>query len=179
MVEIFRKLVNKSKLLTSNSDFTLQVSIIDGNHLVPRQTDDYLLIDNGVTEIREITNQLNFGSDELADTYFQFLIGKGLPKSATPLGVKILSCNIYISGYGNFFAPRSRIWDTIKPVLGTSKNEIGYWQPTNFFKLLSELQERKIYLEFPAVVEKETGKIFGAIPTFGNLIGHLRAKRVI
>ena len=57
--------------------------------------------------------------------------------------------------------------------------KIETYVPTEMFRLLSELLDRKIYLQFPAIVNRDTAQIYGAIPTVGNLKGYLREKRII
>lgn len=175
-METFRRFINKSRLLTSNSDFTLQVSNIDGTILKPLVSDENLLAHIDDVVDAEILTKLAFDSSGYATTFFSFNIGPGLPKNYCPLGVTILKKSIYMIYNQNFTGPRSDIWNKLLPTLD---RESSYWIPTPYFKLLSELLERKIFLEFPAICEKSSRRIYGEIPTYGNLKGYLREKRVI
>jgi hypothetical protein len=58
-METFRRLINKSKLLTNNSNFTLQVSNIDGTELKPLVSDKNLLAHIDDVEDAEILAKLN------------------------------------------------------------------------------------------------------------------------
>ena len=178
-METFRRLINRSKLLTSNSDFTLQISAIDGKILNPLISEVGLLADIWSLGISDLQSEIEFDSEGYAKTYFSFDISPGLPKTATPSGIKIFDKRISMTHNGNFTGPRSEIWNELRPTLDRTKHELGFWMPTNYFKLLSELLDRKIILEFPAVWEASSGRIYGAIPTYGNLKGYLREKRVI
>ena len=178
-MKTLRNLINKSKLLSSNSNFTLQVSKIDGTELKPIVSDKNLLADIYSFAEPDLLTKFTFDNDGFATTFFSFDIGSGLPKSCTPLGIKILGQNIYMTHNGNFTGPNNEVWKELRPTLDQKNHELGYWVPTAYYKLLSELQDRKIFLEFPAICEKSSGRIYGAIPTYGNLIGYLREKRVI
>jgi hypothetical protein len=175
-METFRRLINKSKLLTNNSNFTLQVSNIDGTELKPLVSDKNLLAHIDDVEDAEILAKLTFNSTGYASTFFSFDIGPGLPINYLPLGIKILEQSMDMTYNQNFTGPRSVIWNELLPTLN---RESAYWIPTPYYKLLSELLERKIFLEFPAICEKSTRRIYGEIPTYGNLKGYLREKRVI
>jgi len=59
-METFRRLINKSKLLTNNSNFTLQVSNIDGTELKPLVSDKNLLAHIDDVEDAEILAKLTF-----------------------------------------------------------------------------------------------------------------------
>ena len=178
-METFRRLINRSKLLTNNSDFTLQISAIDRNILNPLVSEACLLADIWSLGIADLQSEIEFDSGGYAKTYFSFNISPGLPKTATPSGIKIFDKSISMTHNGNFTGPRSEIWDELRPTLDRTKHELGIWVPTNYFKLLSQLLARKIILEFPALWEESSGRIYGAIPTYGNLKGYLREKRVI
>ena len=175
-METFRRLINKSKRLTNNSNFTLQVSNIDGTDLKPLVSDKNLLAHIDDVENAEILAKLTFDSNGYATMFFSFNIGPGLTKNYWPLGVTILKKSIYMIYNQNFTGPHSDIWNELLPTLD---RESSYWIPTPYFKLLSELLERKIFLEFPAICEKSSRKVYGEIPTYGNLKGYLREKRVI
>jgi hypothetical protein len=189
-METLRRLVNKSKLLTSNSNFTLQVSSIDGIPLIPEAFESNLLV-NGLfspdgyyadrnLEIKKILDKLVFTSNGFANTFFQFNLGLGLPKNYLPHGIRVESVEIYLDHNLSFAGPRTDIWKSVLPEIKQDSNGRLYqYIPTEMFRLLSELLERKIYLEFPAIVNRDTAEIYGAIPTVGNLKGYLREKRII
>ena len=174
-----RRLINKSKLLTNNSDFTLQISNIDSTDLKPLASGRNLLTENDFLVEPEVLDKLTFNSSGYAETFFSFDIGPGLPKNYSPLGIKIFGRSIIMAHNLNFSGPRSDIWNELRPTLDRTKHELGYWTPTPYYKLLSELQDRKIFLEFPALWEKSSGSVYGAIPTYGNLKSYLRQKRII
>jgi hypothetical protein len=178
-MKALRNIINKSKLLSINSNFTLQVSKIDATELKPVASDMNLLVDVYAVAEPDLLTKFTFNNDGFATTFFSFNIGKGLPKSYTPLGIKILGKSIYMTHNGNFTGLNNEVWKELRPTLDQKNHELGYWVPTAYYKLLSELQDRKIFLEFPAICEKSSGRIYGAIPTYGNLIGYLREKRVI
>jgi hypothetical protein len=177
-VKNIRGLVNKSKLLTNNSDFTLQISNIDGTGLKPIASGSNLLTENVLGE-PEVLDKLTFNSSGYAETFFSFDIGPGLPKNYSPLGIKIFGRSINMVHNLNFSGPRRDVWNELRPTVDRTKHELGYWSPTPYYKLLSELQDRKIFLEFPAIWEKSSGSVYGAIPTYGNLKSYLRQKRII
>lgn len=165
--------------MTNNSNFTLQISSIDGVQLRPDISDANLLVDNRGLDETKLLTKLIFDLDGYARIFFSFNIGAGLPKNYMPHGIKIMDEYIYMTHNMDFTGPRSEIWNELRPTLDRTKHELGYWVPTPYYKLLSELLERKIFLEFPALWEESSGKIYGAIPTCGNLKGYLREKRVI
>ena len=175
-MEMLRRLITKSKLLTNNSNFILQVSNIDGTDLKPLVSDNNLLARIDDIEDAQILGKLTFNSTGYATTFFSFNMGQGLSKNYWPLGITILEKSIYMIHNQNFTGPRSDIWNQLLPTLD---RESSYWVPTPYFKLLSELLERKIFLEFPAICEKSSGRVYGEVPTYGNLKGYLREKRVI
>lgn len=173
------RLINKSKLFTNNSDFTLQISSIDGIGLKPLASGRNLLTENSFLGEPEIFDKLTFNSTGYAETFFSFDIGPGLPKNYSPLGINIFGRSINMVHNLNFSGPRSDVWNELRPTLDSTKHELGYWTPTPYYKLLSELQDRKVFLEFPAIWEKSSGCVYGAIPTYGNLKSYLRQKRIV
>jgi hypothetical protein len=189
-VGTIRRLANKSKLLTSNSNFTLQVPSIDGVSLIPEAIESNLLVrgffnpdgyyaDRNL-EIKKILDKLVFNNNGFANTFFQFNLGLGLPKNYLPLGIKVEGISVYLDHNLSFAGPRTDIWKSVLP--GTKEDARGdsyQYVPTEMFRLLSELLDRKIYLQFPAVVNRYTAEIYGAIPMVGNLKGYLREKRII
>lgn len=178
-MEILRKLLNKSKLLTDNSNFTLQITSIDSAELKPLIDDANLLARN--IDISEFSADTMIKSDGTGSAYsfFQFIIGPGLPKNYGPLGITLNNKRIRLIHNGTFAGPNSDIWKLISPTLDKTKHELGYWVPSPFYKLLSELQERKIHLEFPALIDKSNESVYGAIPNLGKLKAHLLEKRII
>jgi len=176
---IFRKLVNESKRFSNNSNFTLQVSHIDGTELNPTVDSKNLLAENIDVKALIAGSSAKIDDKGFAQTFFQFNIGLGLPKNVLPIGIIINEKNIYLTRNGYFTGPRNILWNSVLPILDKSKHELGFWAPTEFFKLLSELKERKIFLEFPALLDKASDNVFGVIPNFGNLKAHLLEKRVI
>jgi len=189
-LETFRRLINKSKALTGNSNFTLQVSSIDGLPLIPKIEDECLLIDGYFntsgyyasrnSDIDQILSKLEFDKQGIANTFFEFDLGLGLPKNYIPHGILIKGIGIFLNHNLDFAGPRTQIWSSVLPVVEKNvKTGLGHFVPTDMYKLLSELLERKIHLEFPAVIRKSTAEIYGAVPTSGNLKGYLREKRII
>lgn len=178
-MKIFRKPLNKSKLLGNNSNFTLQIVSIDGNELKPSIDEAHLLTRN--LNINEFTRDIliNFDGKGMASSFFQFIIGSGLPKNYGPLGIKLNNKSIYLTHNGAFAGPNSDLWKLVNPTLNQAKNELGHLVPSSIYSLLSELQERKIFLEFPALIDKLNEKVYGAIPSLGNLKAHLLEKRII
>lgn len=185
-----RRLVNKSKLLTNNSNFTLQVPSIDGIALTPEAIESNLLVSGFFSpdgyyadrnlEIKKILDKLVFSDNNFAKTFFQFNLGLGLPKNYLPHGIIIESTRIYLDHNLSFAGPQTDIWKSVLPEIKQDSNGRSHqYVPTEMFRLLSELLERKIYLQFPAVVNRDTAEIYGAIPTVGNLKGFLREKRII
>ena len=189
-METFRRLVNKSKLLTNNSNFTLQVSSIDGIPLIPEAIESNLLV-NGLfnpdgyyadrnLEVKKIFDKLVFTNNGFANTFFQFNLGLGLPKNYFPNGIKVEGTYIYLDHNLSFAGPRTDIWKSVLPETKQDSSGGSYkYVPTEMFRLLSELLHRKIHLQFPAVVNRDAAEFYGAIPTVGNLKGYLREKRII
>lgn len=135
---------------------------------------------NRNSDIDNIFSKLVFDELGLATTFFKFNLGLGLPKNYLPHGIEILGVQIYLDHNFSYIGPRTEIWNQLLPTVEKNvKTGRGYYVATDMYKLLSELLERKIHIEFPAIVKKSTAEIYGEVPTVGNLKGYLREKRII
>ena len=160
------------------------MSSIDGVSLIPEAIESNLLVSGFFNpdgyyadrnlEIEKILDKLVFTSNGFAKTFFQFNLGLGLPKNYLPHGIVVEGTYIYLYHNLSFAGPQTDIWKSVLPETKQDSSGGSYkYVPTEMFRLLSELLDRKIYLQFPAIVNRDTAQIYGAIPTVGNLKGYL------
>ena len=187
LVDFTKKLGNKVKELSGNSNYTVRIIDDGGITLIPQKSQKNELVDglfhpNGPlayqnSEIEKWLEQQDFANKDYLDTFFSFDIGPGIPKNYMPWGVVLMGYKISLYHWfsGSFSGPQSSLWSQIIPDTNAKMN----YEPTQLFRLLSELGERKICLEFPARVFRKPFAIYGALPSVGNLRFDLRSKKVI